>query len=406
MSPVPQRVLYVVSLFPCWSETFIVREIEQLVARGVDVRILSLKAPCEALVHAQAEALMPRVRHARPLRASGFARLRHALANAAVVAGSVAEAVAALWRRPAVLAKTLVALFRALGELDEVRQFRPQWIHAHWATYPSSAAMFLSRLTGVPWSFTAHAHDIYVEQQLLPRKLERASLAVTISQFNVGWLRPWSGPDAAPLRVVHCGIDPDDIAFEPADRERSSVLSIGRLDPIKGFDVLLDAIALLRERGVACTVTIVGEGPARAALEAQRAALALDGVVSFAGAQRQPEIRRALRATTVFSLPSVVAPDGNRDGIPVALMEAMAAGAPVVTTAVSGIPELVRDGIEGDLVPPGDAVALADALQRQLAEPERRLRYARAARDKVEREFDTRAESARLLEHFGACLDA
>ena len=406
MTPHPARVLYVVSLFPCWSDTFIVREIEQLVARGVDVRILSLKAPSESLVHAQAAALMPRVRHARPLRASIGARLRHALANLPAVSAAVAEAVAGLWRRPGALAKTLASQFRALGELDEVREFAPQWIHAHWATYPSTAAMFLSRLTGVPWSFTAHAHDIFVEQQLLPRKLSRAALAVTISRFNVGWLRPYAGAGSAPLKVVHCGVDPDELPFEPADRDAATVLAIGRLDPIKGFDVLLRAFARAVAGGAPGRLRIVGEGPERARLEALRHELGLDAQVDFVGAQPQPAIRRALREATVFALPSMVAPDGNRDGIPVALMEAMAAGAPVVTTAVSGIPELVDDGREGDVVAPGDAEALAAALRRQLDDPALRRRYAQAARAKVEREFDTRAESARLLEHFGACLNA
>ena len=398
----PKRVLYVVSLFPCWSETFIVREIEQLLARGVDVRILSLKPPSETMVHAQAETLMPRVRHARPLRSAAVDRVRHALANLPAVATSVVEAVAGLWRRPGQLAKTLVAEFRALGELDEVRRFAPDWIHAHWATYPSSAAMLLARATGVPWSFTAHAHDIYVDPQLLPQKLAHASLAVTISRFNVGWLRPFRRAGGAPLEVIHCGVDPDRIAYEPDGRASSTVLAIGRLDPIKGFDVLIEAFAKLRDRGVEATLELIGDGPQRRELEALRDARGLGEHIRFRGAKPQPEVRAALREATIFALPSLVARDGNRDGIPVALMEAMAAGCPVVTSAVSGIPELVRDGIEGDAVLPGDADALADALERQLAEPALRRRYADAARRRVELEFDTRAESARLLERFGA----
>ena len=400
----PKRVLYVVSLFPCWSETFIVREIEQLVARGVDVRILSLKPPSEAMVHAQAEALMPRVRHARPLSRALADRVRHAVANLPAVAASVAEAVAGLWRRPGPLAKTVVAQFRALGELDEVRSFAPDWIHAHWATYPSSAAMLLARATGVPWSFTAHAHDIYVDQQLLPQKLAHASLAVTISRFNVGWLRPFRRAGGAPLEVIHCGIDPGQFAYQPDGRAPSTVLAIGRLDPIKGFDVLIEAFAQLRDRGVEATLELVGDGPQRRELEALRDAHGLGERVRFRGAKPQPEVRAALREATIFALPSLVAPDGNRDGIPVALMEAMAAGCPVVTSAVSGIPELVRDGIEGDAVLPGDAGALADALERQLADAALRRRYADAARRRVELEFDVRAESARLLDRFGALI--
>jgi colanic acid/amylovoran biosynthesis glycosyltransferase len=394
----PQRVLYVVSLFPCWSETFIVREIEQLVAAGVDVRILSLKPPCEKLVHPRAEALMTRVRHA----GSGAGKvLRHALAHPVAVGAAMLEAVVAFWRQPTVLAKTLVSLLRAIGELDDLRAFSPQWIHAHWATYPSTAAMLLARVLGVRFSFTAHAHDIYVESQLLPQKLSRAAFTATISRFNVGWLEPWvRRAGRADVRVVHCGIDPDEIAYQPDGRDPATMLAVGRLDPIKGYDVLLDACARLAARGVAFRLSIAGDGPERERLLARRAELGLDEHVAFEGAQPQTWVRAALARATLFVLPSRVAPDGNRDGIPVALMEAMAAGTPVATTEVSGIPELVRDGVEGRVVPPGDAAALAEALEMLLEDRVARGRMAEAARAKVEREFDVRVEAARLLEGF------
>jgi colanic acid/amylovoran biosynthesis glycosyltransferase len=394
----PRRVLYLVSLFPCWSETFIVREIEQLIAAGVDVRILSLKPPSEAMVQARAQALMPRVIQPKPgLRQAARALrelLRQPLACARVFAASARD----LWRQPLALAKTWVGLWRSLAALPELRRFDPEWLHAHWATYPSTAAWALSQLLQRPYSFTSHAHDIFVEDQLLARKLRSAALAVTISEYNVRHLAPWRGARAAPLEIVHCGVDLGEIPFQPEGREPRLIASVGRLDPIKGFDVLLPALQALVQGGVDFHCELIGEGEQRAELEAARERLDLEGRLALPGARPQEQVRSLLGRAAIFVMPSVRTPSGNQDGIPVALMEAMASGCAVVSTAVSGIPELVRDGETGLLVPPGDPQALADALTRLLLDPALRLRLATAARAAVEREFDAAREGRRLLD--------
>ncbi len=397
-----QRVLYVVSLFPCWSETFIVREIRTLIEDGVDVRILSLKRPSERLVQADAATLLDRVHHPQPFALALWGGLRALLRYPFRVFGAAATIAAETWREPAVMLKSLVALARGLEHLHWLRQFDPEIIHAHWATYPSTVAWALGRILERPFGFTCHAHDIFVDRQLLVRKLEGAALAVTISRHNVGWLDANVSPLArSKLEVVHCGVDLERSHWQPDGRAENRILAVGRLDPIKGFDTLIQALRLLHEQGMPFHCQVIGDGPLRASLQAQAQELGLQGRLEFVGAQPQEAVRTALNEATVFVLPSQVTADGNRDGIPVALMEAMAAGCAVVSTTVSGIPELITDGEQGLLVPERDPAALSRALGRLLGDAALRRHLASAARQRIEAEFDARKE-ARKLHHLMA----
>ncbi|PKM08678.1 MAG: hypothetical protein CVV14_03635 [Gammaproteobacteria bacterium HGW-Gammaproteobacteria-4] len=395
--PPIERVLYVVSLFPCWSETFIVREIQTLIADGVDVRILSLKPPSEKLVQVDAKALSARAHYPelglRGMIATLATVVRHPLMSLTCLAAIVAD----MWRTPTILLKSLVSLSRGLQQVRWLAEFDPQLIHAHWATYPSTVAWSLARITGRRFSFTCHAHDIFLDHQLLARKVEEAALAVTISRFNIDWLTQRVSEQASMrFAVVHCGVDLRRTDCELDGRSDRHIVAVGRLDPIKGFDVLVDALRQLNERNIEFRCTVIGEGPLRSALEAQTRAHGLDGRIEWVGALPQEAVQAALRDAAIFALPCQVAADGNRDGIPVALMEAMASGCAVVTTAVSGIPELVEDDVNGLVVAERDAAGLADALQRLLGDSPLRRRLAMAARARVEREFDAQAEARRL----------
>jgi glycosyltransferase involved in cell wall biosynthesis len=395
--PPIERVLYVVSLFPCWSETFIVREIQTLIADGVDVRILSLKPPSEKLVQVDAKALSARAHYPeqglRGMIATLATVVRHPLASLTCFAAIAAD----MWRTPTILLKSLVSLSRGLQQVRWLADFDPQLIHAHWATYPSTVAWSLARITGRRFSFTCHAHDIFLDHQLLARKVEEAALAVTISRFNTEWLTQRVSEQASTrFAVVHCGVDLQRTICELDGRSDRHIVAVGRLDPIKGFDVLVDALRQLDERNIEFRCTVIGEGPLRSALEAQTRAHGLDGRIEWVGALPQESVQAALRGAAIFALPCQVAANGNRDGIPVALMEAMASGCAVVTTAVSGIPELVEDDVNGLVVAARDAAGLADALQRLLGDSPLRRRLAMAARVRVEREFDAQTEARRL----------
>jgi glycosyltransferase involved in cell wall biosynthesis len=394
------RVLYVVSLFPCWSETFIVREMHALIGHGAEIAILSLKPPSEAIVQERAAELLGRTRHPlgawRSILALCALGLRHPLA----VGGFLATLCAQMWRQPLNLLRSIGAVCRVAGQWRWVQQFDPQLVHAPWATYPATAAWFLARLSGRPFSFTSRAHDIFVEDHMMRAKLAHAALAVTITRNNVRHLARWMAASAPrTVHVVHSALDLAEIAYRRHDRLPRRLLSVGRLDPIKGLDVLLAALAELRRRGVAFDSLIVGDGDERARLQAQRDALGLGDCVTFAGAWPHARVRQAMAEATLMVMPCVVTPEGNADGIPNVLTEAMAAGLPVVSTRVSGIPELVEDGVSGRLVEPRDPLALADAIAAMLADPAARDACAQAGRRKVEREFDVRIEAGRLFRH-------
>lgn len=394
--PPLKRALYVVSQFPCLSETFIVREIRALIAQGVDVRILSLKPPSRDPVQHESAILMDRVRHPHPLR-TGVNTLRVLVRHPVKVVQALTTVVADTWRQPKVMVKSVGAVLRGLSHVPWLRRFSPQLIHAHWATYPATVAWVLSRVLDRPFGFTCHAHDIFVERQMLARKIEDAALAVTISRFNIAWLNSHATPTAErKLKVVHCGVDLGKNPWRPGGRSMATILAVGRLDPIKGFETLIRALGALRRRGVRFDCRLIGSGPLDGELRDLAAKCGVADQISFAGAQPQEVVRDSMDAATLFVLPSQVTVDGNRDGIPVALMEAMASGCPVISTRVSGIPELIEDRHDGLLVSERDPEALADAIQQLLEEPELRARLAARARARIEHGFDANKEATRL----------
>jgi len=392
------RVLYFTSLFPCWSETFIVREIDELMRLGVDVRIVSLKHPVEKMIQSDAEVLLDRVVYPATgwraaLRTLGEC-LRHPLRELTAL-GAIVRGLAG---HPTALGKTIVVWWRTLALLPVLRALDPDHLHAHWATYPSTSAMLASRRLGKPYSFTAHAHDIFLEDHLLADKMRTAAFGVTISEFNRRYLAGKISPAAQQcMRIVHCGVRPAGFAFAPDGRQPGLIVAVGRLDEIKGFRHLVDACQLLAERAVSFDCVVIGEGPLRPELEARIQGAGLAGRVKLLGALKQEDVRAHLSRAAMFVLPSVVTARGDRDGIPVALMEAMAVGLPVVSTRVSGIPELVEHGVSGLLADPGDPRALAQCIEQVLADPAGAREMATVARRTVERDFDVAVEAGKLL---------
>jgi glycosyltransferase involved in cell wall biosynthesis len=394
------RVLYVVSRFPTFSETFIVREMTELIGRGVDVRIVSLKRPSQSHVQSDAAALLDRVVYPAGMREnairSSVAAVRHPWRT-----GSALARIAWTFRsRPVDLGKTLVVWWRTQGLLPAIGRLRPDHVHAHYATYTSTAALLIADDLRVPFSFTSHAHDVFGPPHLLEEKLRKAAFVVTISDFNKRWFATRSGSTRVnEMQVIHCGVRLDDYPFEPDGREPGAIVGTGWLHEVKGWRYLIDACAMLVARGVAFTCDIVSDGPDRAALEAQIARVGLQDRVRLLGALTQEDLRAHLYRAGVFVLPCVATTTRDiMDGIPVALMEAMAAGAPVVSTTISGIPELVRDGMTGLLAPPRDAASLADCLERLIVDRPLARTLATSARRHVENEFDVRREAGKLFE--------
>jgi glycosyltransferase involved in cell wall biosynthesis len=229
---------------------------------------------------------------------------------------------------------------------------------------------------------------------------------VTISEYNRRHLIS-AGTPAGKIKVVPCGIDLQQFTVNGTHRrETGAIVTIGRLEGIKGFPYLVQACAILKARGIPFTCEIIGEGSLRPVLEQEICTNGLEGTVRLRGALSQTQVRAALADAQVFVLPSVQTPDGNQDGIPVALMEAMALGLPVISTRVSGIPELVVDGVSGLLAPPGDAVALADAIERLLKDPALREVLSRQGSEAVRARHDIARSVARMQEIFSEALNA
>jgi glycosyltransferase involved in cell wall biosynthesis len=314
-----------------------------------------------------------------------------------VLGGSVAQ------RLPELLLEAPGDAAQAVRLAILVRERGIDHLHAHFGSVSTTVARLAARLAGITYSFTAHAKDIFheeVDPADMERKLSDAAAVVTVSDYNLDYLRTWSGPSAARVRRIYNGIDL--ASFAPATpRERPAVVvGVGRLVEKKGFDHLVDAIDLLAREGRQVRLDLIGTGAVEDALRAQVDRLGLGDAVRFLGPLPQERIREAVTHAAVLAAPCVVGADGNRDGLPTVILESLALGTPVVATPVTGIPEAVDDEITGLLVPEGDAAALARAIARLLDDPELRCRFACTGRKLVEGRFDSRRNTTLLREMF------
>ena len=392
----------VVSRYPAVSHAFIVREVRALRARGVDVHTFTIRRPGDEELlsaadrdeHSRTFAVLP----ARPL-ALAAAHLRalasHPLRYAATLG-------AALRLAPPGLRQRLWRAFyfvEAILVWSECHRRGVRHLHAHFANVGSEVALLAARFGGPDWSWSFMMHgatELFDETpHRLPAKIGNARFVVCNSDFTRAQLMKLVGREQwAKLHVVRCGLDPR--AFTPRPETASPgplrVLTVARLVPGKGHALLLEALAILRARGVEVDATFVGDGPERAGLEALAGELALSDRINFTGAVGQDELPRLYAAADAFCLPTLA------EGLGVVLMEAMAAGLPVVSTRVMGVPEVVEDGACGLLVAPGRPDGLADALERLAASPELRRDMGRRGRRRVEEEFDLERAAARLEE--------
>lgn len=398
--PRAARVGYLMSWYPAVTETFILHEMLELRRLGVDLEIFPLFGAATDVRHPGAEELAQRVWYHRGLSIELLRAQLHWLARRPrAYLRAWARALAGNARSPGFLAKALVVVPRAAAVARRMEERGVRHVHAHWATHPALAAYVVRELTGIGYSFTAHAHDLYLDRAMLREKIAAARFVVTISRFNRDLLERLYGPAAAQrIVVIPCGVDPR-LFRHRAPRPPDGLFRIAcvaGLRDYKGHRWLVDACALLRDRGVPFRCVLVGDGPERGAVERQVEALGLGARVELLGNQPQDRVRALLDGSDAMVLPSVTTPDGMMDGIPVALMEAMATALPVVSTRVSGIPELVQDGRTGLLAPEQDAAALADALERLSREPELARRLGEQGRALVLERFNLLENAARL----------
>jgi glycosyltransferase involved in cell wall biosynthesis len=391
---------YVIRMFPQLSETFVANEIREMEGQGVPLRVFSYRQPREDVPHDCVRQLRtpvgylpdPLYRHPRVLlgaqrSAWGRDRARYRSVVRSVAARSRRERSVDPWKR----------LLHAAELAGRVEQAGVARLHAHFAHGATDVALLTSQLTGIPFGFTAHARDIYTSSpSLLTRKIQAAQTVVTCTRANLDHLCELAGPDhVGKIHLVYHGVDLE--KFRPAEAPPQTdpplLLSAGRLVAKKGFCDLLQACARLRKDGVRIRCVIVGEGPERARLERLRRELGLEGCVELPGSASQETLAELYRQARLFALPCQILADGDRDGIPNVLVEAMASGLPVVSSRLSGIPELVEDGANGLLVEQRSIAALAAALARLLDDADLRSRLGRRARADVEKQFDSTANA-------------
>jgi glycosyltransferase involved in cell wall biosynthesis len=399
MTPNVTPIAYVLKRYPRFSETFVVNEILAHEAAGRNVEIFALRSVEET--HFQD--ILGRVR--APVTRIPE-QLKTTSAHWALIE-TVRDTVPGAWEAIGRLGPAQGRdMYQALHLALAVRSRGIGHIHAHFGTVATSVARLAAAIAGVGYSFTAHAKDIYCdyeEAQALDQKMCDAAAVVTVSDFNVAHLRATYGRDAAQVVRIYNGLDLDRFPWSgPAAGDE--ILAVGRLVEKKGFHVLLEAIRLLRAGGRTVRCRIIGGGEEHANLAAQIATCGLGDAVTLDGPLPQAEVIAAMRTAAVLACPCIVGRDGNRDGMPTVLLEAMALGTPCVATDVTGIPEIVRDGETGLCVAEGDPEALAAALVRLLDDHALRQRVSHTARELVEREFDLVQNAARLRAVFDAAI--
>ncbi|RMF35858.1 MAG: colanic acid biosynthesis glycosyltransferase WcaL, partial [Chloroflexi bacterium] len=357
----PLTVAYLLSRFPKLSETFILNEMRFLRRYDVDLQIFSMLSPEPGPVHREAYALLDVTHYgARPLSPALWqAQVAFLRRSPRRYWGAWAWAVRTSLVEPSFLARVLVLFPRSVYFAGKMEAMRVQHVHTHFIWTQTVAAEIVRRLTGIPYTVTVHAFGLYRRHPaVVQAHLRSAARIVTISHYNRRRILELC-PDRAPdeVVVIHNGLEMPRFAALFRERGQASpgspcrILSVGRLEEKKGFPYLIEACAHLARRGIAFRCDIVGEGRLRSSLEALIRQHGLEQQVTLRGALPHDAVLELYRQSDLFVLPCVVAHDGDRDGMPQVLVEAMAAGLPVVSTPVTGIPELIADGERGLLVP-------------------------------------------------------
>lgn len=408
-----QRLLYMSGTLPVRSETFVSREIIALRGLGIDVRTASVHAPAHhlddggELSRMADETIEIYSRGKAALIKDALAEvLSHPIRSAGTMTRCKLDA---FFSREVPLSRRPKVVWQGLAGLALARRARGQGIthiHAHMAHVPTTIGMYAARQLGIPFSFTGHANDIFPNRTLLKEKLRRAAWVNCISQWHRVFYQSIVGRPDTDFPVIRCGVDTARYQATPAPRgEILEVLSVGRLVEKKGMDVLVaSAGEIARAGGCRVRVRIAGGGPQMEELERQVNQLPDGAEVELLGEADNETVMRLMTEADVFALPCRVAGSGDRDGIPVVLMEAMARGRCVISGDLETIRELIQDGESGLMIPPGDQEALTKALMTLASDRDRVDGLGRNARRRIELEFDLTLNAQRIgakLREFG-----
>ena len=388
------KIAYLTGEYPRASDTFIQREVAALRDLGHEVQTCSIRRTgAEHLVGPEQRSEQAQTFHV--LEAVTSPLFLRALGRNLRQPRTLLSAIGLAWKTAPKGIKgrlyQMIYLAEAMALAAKLQDAGVTHLHNHIAKASCTVAMLASHLSGIPYSFTIHGPDIFFEPHhwRIDEKAKRASFVACISNFARSQLMCFSRPaDWDKFHIIHCGIDPD--RYTPTAVSDPRLLFVGRLAGVKGVPILLQAMAELAPDMPDLKLTLIGDGPDRAELETKSRDLGLNDRCDFVGYKSQSEVADALSESAVFVLPSFA------EGVPVVLMEAMAAGLPVLTTQIAGIPELVENGVSGTLVPPGDTQALTRALKDLLSPSTDRAAMGQAGRSKVTQEFNIKTEAAKL----------
>lgn len=403
------RIGYLISRYPAVSHTFIQREVLALRGLGVDIHTFGLRrSSASDLLTTGDREEYAQTRTILPI-ALGWHLRSHLRAAASPV--SYLSTVLSAVRRGGGLKARLRGLWyfhQAVVVWGWCLESKVRHLHAHFERPAADVAMLTARLGGsghgLSWSFTAHRPEGYMDDRRgLARKVSEASFVVCVSHYGRSQLMSIVMQECwDKLHVIRCGIDVDVFArLRPHAVTAHKLLTVARLEPVKGHAVLLQALALLQEKGIAVQAIMVGDGSQRGTLKDLAEILGIDGSVEFTGSLGQDVIRQRYEEADVFCLPSF------DEGVPVVLMEAMAMCLPVVATRVAGVPELVEDGVSGVLIAPGTVEELAGALHRVLqSDSEQRSAMGAAGRTRVSTGFSGHSSAEALRKLFAEHVHA
>ncbi|KLN63800.1 glycosyltransferase family 4 protein [Vibrio sp. VPAP30] len=389
-------VAYVVKRYPRYSETFIVNEILAHERAGVNIHIFAL--------------LPPQDTHFQDIIARVKAPVTYLPAKA--------DRASNFWERQKKVSRRFPEVWNILGQYPNasareilqalelslhISRMGITHLHAHFATTSTSVAQIASAITHVPFTFTAHAKDIFHQDNdfaALTVKFSQAQRAITVSNFNQSYLTEELGVGASKVIRIYNGLDLNDFPYTSPNQREPRICAIGRLVEKKGFCDLVAACHLLKQQGVVFQCELIGDGELKPEIEKQIHSLGIQDVVTMQGSLPQKEVKARLRQAAVFAAPCVIGEDGNRDGLPTVLLEAMALGTPCVSTAVTGIPEVIFNGKTGLMVEQHNPNSLAEALKQMLENSELRVRLAEQARLLIEREFDIHENCKKIRTQF------
>ncbi|MBP9853822.1 MAG: glycosyltransferase family 4 protein [Candidatus Omnitrophica bacterium] len=395
-----KKIGYIVSLFPCWSETFILNEIIELEKKGYVITIFSIRKDFEKYTQEKAKPYIARSRYLHEFKVI-LSFFRWLLTKPHIVIPLSLKII----KRSAAHSKTFIknvwCIMAGCYFADMVIREKIEHLHAHFASYPTLVALVISKLTNIKYTFTCHAHDIFLDKILLDEKVKAAKAVVTISDYNKQYITKHCGHDVLKkIFVIHCGLDLREWNYHPPVIGLQHVIvCVGRLTEMKGFEYLIHACHKIKDK-LDFKCHIVGDGHLRSRFEQLINGYGLQDKISLDGVLDSADVRELIVNATVFVVPSIWNDQDGQDGIPLVLMEALAIGTPSIASRISGIPELIIDGETGFLTEPGNTDQLAEKLNVLLNDGALQVRLAKAGRKKIEEEFNIEKNAELLAQLF------